>query len=260
MLFRQICEALVFIHARNVIHRDIKPANIFLDNMGDVKLGDFGLATDMMPATPAGIAGAAGGSESQPLATAAAAVDSSSVGIGVGTFLYRAPENEAPAAPGPGDAPAAADATDAQAAASAAGALAAAALRDRSDIFSLGVCLFEMLSPPFGTASERIETLNALRGGSVSARASAAPGPAAAADAAAASAAGGGGARFPTEFSQRVSPAVQRLLRSLLAVRPADRPSAAQARDSDAMPARLDLEKEYLENVLQVRSFPASYG
>ena len=38
-------EALVYIHDRRVIHRDLKPANIFLDAEGNIKIGDFGLAT-----------------------------------------------------------------------------------------------------------------------------------------------------------------------------------------------------------------------
>ncbi|CAB5359519.1 unnamed protein product [Rhizophagus irregularis] len=42
-IFRQIVEGLAHIHRQ--IHRDLKPSNIFLDANGDVKIGDFGLAT-----------------------------------------------------------------------------------------------------------------------------------------------------------------------------------------------------------------------
>lgn len=44
-LFREIVEGLSHIHQQGMIHRDLKPVNIFLDSRGQVKIGDFGLAT-----------------------------------------------------------------------------------------------------------------------------------------------------------------------------------------------------------------------
>ena len=39
-----LCAALKHAHAHGIIHRDLKPANIVLDESGDVKLVDFGIA------------------------------------------------------------------------------------------------------------------------------------------------------------------------------------------------------------------------
>lgn len=41
---KDICEALIECHKRNIIHRDIKPANIFINRHGRYQLGDFGIS------------------------------------------------------------------------------------------------------------------------------------------------------------------------------------------------------------------------
>ena len=40
----QVCDALQYAHERNVVHRDIKPSNILIDQRGNAKVADFGLA------------------------------------------------------------------------------------------------------------------------------------------------------------------------------------------------------------------------
>ncbi|CAK0800505.1 unnamed protein product, partial [Prorocentrum cordatum] len=42
-LFRQVLDALAYVHSKKLIHRDLKPANVFLSSEGGghVKLGDF---------------------------------------------------------------------------------------------------------------------------------------------------------------------------------------------------------------------------
>ncbi|KXJ19701.1 serine/threonine kinase-like domain-containing protein STKLD1 [Exaiptasia diaphana] len=45
--FGQTISALVFVHDKQVIHRDLKPSNIFMEDTGDVIIGDFGVATIM---------------------------------------------------------------------------------------------------------------------------------------------------------------------------------------------------------------------
>jgi serine/threonine protein kinase len=43
-ILKQILQALQYLESLNIAHRDIKPSNVLINEQGEVKLADFGLA------------------------------------------------------------------------------------------------------------------------------------------------------------------------------------------------------------------------
>src|SRR5262249_54983221 len=99
-LLAQVCDAVQHAHEHGVIHRDLKPGNILVDEAGQPKVLDFGVAR----ATDADLVTSTGHTRPGQL---------------VGTLSYMSPEQVA-ADP--------------------------AAVDQRSDVYALGVILFELLA------------------------------------------------------------------------------------------------------------------
>ncbi|KAK0526527.1 eukaryotic translation initiation factor 2-alpha kinase [Tilletia horrida] len=125
--FRQLLEALAHINSLGIVHRDIKPANIMVTPSGDVKLGDFGLATTNHQQFDQNEAGTADMMDSTDMTSDI-----------VGTNLYIAPEILRGTGKRRGD---------------------------KVDMYSLGIVFFEMLASQrvYTTGMERVAVLKELR-------------------------------------------------------------------------------------------------
>jgi len=102
----QVAHGLAAAHEKGIVHRDIKPENLFVTKDGRVKILDFGIAKLTQPAIP-----------SVSLTEALTAAPATDAGVVIGTVGYMSPEQ-----------------------------VLGKPLDARSDLFSLGVVLYEIFS------------------------------------------------------------------------------------------------------------------
>ena len=96
----QIAEALAAAHEGGVIHRDVKPQNVLVTRMGDVKVGDFGIARAESAGTMTGNAVLGTAAYMSPEQAAGRPVDPRSDLYSLGVVLYEMLTGEPPFAAG----------------------------------------------------------------------------------------------------------------------------------------------------------------
>ena len=134
LLMQDACYALKYAHSKGIVHRDIKPGNILLSKRGEIKLADFGIASDHAE-------GGSGNVALKNLAESAATVttgDLTQSGVALGTPAYMPPEQFEDSA----------------------------RVDHRADIYALGIMLYEMVtgSKPY-PGSMSLDTLKVIKKG-----------------------------------------------------------------------------------------------
>ena len=122
-LASQMCSGLAAAHEKGIVHRDLKPENLFITGDGHVRILDFGVAKLIHPEVKV-----------DPYVKTTASGPTTEAGSVLGTAAYMSPEQ-----------------------------VRGQTVDHRSDVFSLGVVLYEMLSggKPFHRDSA-VETMNAI--------------------------------------------------------------------------------------------------
>jgi serine/threonine protein kinase len=147
-VFVSICNAVAYAHSRGVIHRDLKPANVMLGDFGEVYVMDWGLARVLNAAVPVDVHAsptelrASNGRASKVETSRIAEADLTQDGAILGTPSYMAPEQATGHVDG---------------------------IDQRSDLYSLGAILYEMLAllPPVDKEGSYLEVMMRVVGGAI---------------------------------------------------------------------------------------------
>ncbi|MEK9145316.1 MAG: protein kinase [Elusimicrobiota bacterium] len=121
-ILKPVCEALDFAHGRGIVHRDLKPSNIMVTDQGYVKVMDFGIARRMEEPVAASVPANGAGVFDAPQSVISGPFSMARTRTIAGTPAYMAPEAES------------------------------GLVSPKTDVYALGVCLYEMMTGelPFG--------------------------------------------------------------------------------------------------------------